>query len=561
MKPTRPHFAVAVPPAAWATLLLLLVWLLPGLFGSEPWKPDGAYSFGLINHVAHTGDWVVPYLAGEPFMEKPPLYYITAALFENGFGRWLPLPDAARLATGLYLVLAFVASFLSARLLFGRRGAWWAPLLLIGTLGFPVRAHQMITDTALFAGVAWGLYGLLLAPSRPWLAGLALGLGSAAAMLSKGLLGPGMLGLCALLLPAFSREHRGWRYVRTLVTACVVGLPLPLLWMFALYRRDPALFDLWFFTNNFGRFFGTNHLGPSADKLFYLRTLPWYAFPALPLAGYGLWRARRAGELARLGAPALLFVLELVVLTMSANARELYAMPLLAPLCVLAVAGIAPGGRLGLAARRTWLLAAVLIGALLLLVACYIATGRPLLLAAPLSRWTAGWPPHWAPGFWAAGIAVLAALLLLWPAAPEERMAALAWRWSWLVTLIWSIAFTLWLPAVDVGMGYQVPLRQLRPLLQQAVRESCVASDALDEPQRALVEYYDDGLVTRRIEIDPAGAAACRYLLVYSRMGWLPEPVKKAGLTPLMQTARPGDRKESLLLYRMPTTVGALYGR
>ncbi|WP_051229338.1 ArnT family glycosyltransferase [Paludibacterium yongneupense] len=551
---------VAESPASLAALLLLLVWLLPGLFGLEPWKPDGAYSFGLINHVAHSGDWVVPYLAGEPFMEKPPLYYITAALFENAFGSWMSLPDAARLATALYLGLAFWATYLSGRLLYGGRGAWWAPLVLIGTLGFPVRAHQMITDTALFAGIAWGLYGLLLAPQKPVAGGVALGLGAAAAMLSKGLLGPGMLGLCALSLPLCSAGYRSRRYLTSLAVACIVGLPLPLLWMIALYRRDHALFDLWFFANNFGRFFGTNHLGPAADKLFYLRTLPWYAFPTLPLACYGVWRARRSGDAWRLAAPLALFAVALVVLTVSANARELYAMPLLAPLCLLAVSGIAPGGYLSLGGRRLWALAAAAIAAGLLLVAVHIATGHPVALAHPLARWTAGWQPHWAIAYWIGGGLALALLLVLWRAAPAERMGGQVWRWCWMITLIWALAFTLWLPAVDIGMGYQVPFGQLRPLLQQAASESCVASDQLDEPQRALIEYYD-GLVTRRIEVNPAAAASCRYLLVYSREGWLPDAVKKAGLSPLLRVARPGDRKESVVLFAVPGTVGALYRR
>jgi len=86
---------VARHPVAF-TCLLCLAWMLPGLVGHDPWKPDEAYSFGLVYHILQTGDWIVPTLAGEPFMEKPPLFYITAALFAKGFGWLLPLHDAAR---------------------------------------------------------------------------------------------------------------------------------------------------------------------------------------------------------------------------------------------------------------------------------------------------------------------------------------------------------------------------------------------------------------------------------------------------------------------------------
>src|SRR5258708_14835973 len=57
-------------------LLLGIAYVVPGLVGHDPWKPNEAYSFGIIYTVWGGGDWVVPILAGEPFMEKPPLFYI-----------------------------------------------------------------------------------------------------------------------------------------------------------------------------------------------------------------------------------------------------------------------------------------------------------------------------------------------------------------------------------------------------------------------------------------------------------------------------------------------------
>jgi len=53
------------------TLLLGIAYVVPGLVGHDPWKPNEAYSFGIIYNVWGGGDWVVPILAGEPFMEKP----------------------------------------------------------------------------------------------------------------------------------------------------------------------------------------------------------------------------------------------------------------------------------------------------------------------------------------------------------------------------------------------------------------------------------------------------------------------------------------------------------
>src|SRR6185369_17226067 len=105
-------------PLNWVCMLAA-AWLLPGLIGHDPWKPDEAYSFGLVYHLIQTGDWVVPTLAGEPFMEKPPLFYITAALFAKAFSWLLPLHDAARLASGFYMTLTFILIGSTARELHG----------------------------------------------------------------------------------------------------------------------------------------------------------------------------------------------------------------------------------------------------------------------------------------------------------------------------------------------------------------------------------------------------------------------------------------------------------
>ncbi len=88
---------------AWPLFLLCVVWVFTGLVGHDPWKPDEAYSFGLIYHYIQSGDWLIPTLAGEAYLDKPPLYYWTAAIFAKLFSPLLPLHDGARLASGFTL--------------------------------------------------------------------------------------------------------------------------------------------------------------------------------------------------------------------------------------------------------------------------------------------------------------------------------------------------------------------------------------------------------------------------------------------------------------------------
>ena len=67
-------------PKAYLAILMVL-YVVPGLVGHDPWKQDETYVFGIIYSMLQSGDWTVPMVAGEPFMEKPPLYYWVALLF------------------------------------------------------------------------------------------------------------------------------------------------------------------------------------------------------------------------------------------------------------------------------------------------------------------------------------------------------------------------------------------------------------------------------------------------------------------------------------------------
>jgi 4-amino-4-deoxy-L-arabinose transferase-like glycosyltransferase len=93
---------------AWI-VVFCVAYILPGLTGHDPWKSDEAYIFGSVYHMVQTGDWVVPYVAGEPFMEKPPLFQAVAATLAKLASPMLPLHHGARLASGLFVTFTLLA--------------------------------------------------------------------------------------------------------------------------------------------------------------------------------------------------------------------------------------------------------------------------------------------------------------------------------------------------------------------------------------------------------------------------------------------------------------------
>ncbi|MFO1205362.1 MAG: glycosyltransferase family 39 protein [Burkholderiales bacterium] len=265
--------------AATLAVVLCTVWTLAGLVGHDPWKPDEAYSFGLVYHMLRSGDWVVPMLAGEPFLEKPPLFYLTAALFAKALSPVLSLPDAARLATGFFIGATLGLVALCARELLGRDRGALAALALIGCLGLPVRAHQLITDVSLLASFALALYGLALCLRRPWLGGALLGTGAGVGFMSKGLLAPSELCIVAIVLPLLAGPWRTRRYLATLAAALVAVTPWVALWPWLLYRRAPDLFHGGCGTEPRPLPRSQRFQDRAQGRMFYLTILPWYAWP------------------------------------------------------------------------------------------------------------------------------------------------------------------------------------------------------------------------------------------------------------------------------------------
>jgi 4-amino-4-deoxy-L-arabinose transferase-like glycosyltransferase len=252
----------------------------------------------------------VPTLAGEPFLEKPPLLFLTAAAAVRVFSPWLQPHDAARLASAFFMLLTVLLLALLEGELHGRKYGTTAAVAFIGCTGLQITAHKLITDVALLTGFAAAFYGLVLARRRFAVGGFWLGMGAGIGFLSKGLLAPGILFILALILPVVSREWKSEHYGKSLLIACIASIPWMTIWPLALYLRSPDLFVEWFWYQNLGRFAGYAHGGRRFSSLSYFTILPWFAMPTLPLGLWTLWGQRSRTNLKR---PEVLFPLTVFV--------------------------------------------------------------------------------------------------------------------------------------------------------------------------------------------------------------------------------------------------------
>jgi 4-amino-4-deoxy-L-arabinose transferase-like glycosyltransferase len=526
--------------------LLCAAWIVPGLIGHDPWKPDEAYTFGVVYEMVRGGSWVVPMLAGEPFLDKPPLFYLTAAATAKVFSFALSLPDAARLATGFWMAATFAFMALAGRELYGIRYGAVSALLLLGCFGFVTRAHLLLTDMALLTGFAMAYYGFAAALKRPLMGGFWIGTGIGVGFLANGPLAPAVLIAIALLLPAVGRDWRSRGYAAALATAAVVAAPWLVIWPLLLYQRGPELFKLWLWDKNLKYYFSPPP-GSRAGTLYYLEILPWYAFPVWLLAVWSLWRARITG-IARpvIVLPLTGFVLTLIALSASSDARELYALPLLLPLSLLAVP--APE-TLRRGAVSAWYWFSAMTFTFFVAVFWFYWSGLELGVPAQLHQHLHRIRPGYAFGFrllpFLLGVAYTLAWLAVLASFRKSPMRPVV-VWGSGITVMWALITILFVGWADNAKSYRSMMVSMQKALP--VRYDCIASRNLSEAPRASLHYFA-GIITHREEV-PSRKRRCELLLVQGQaQGEFPPG---AGWKKIWEGARPGDKDERYWLYHSP---------
>jgi 4-amino-4-deoxy-L-arabinose transferase-like glycosyltransferase len=524
--------------------LLFLAWMLPGLVGRDPWKADEPYTFGIVYHMLQTGEWLVPNVAGVPFLEKPPIYFISATAAARLFSPLFELHDAIRFVNIAWLFLTMLFLALAARELAGSKAAWNAPVLLMGCVILQVTAHKMVTDIALICGLSMGLYGLAASRRSPGWGGFWAGTGAGVGFLAKGLLAPGILGVVALGLPVLFAEWRSRSYGRALVVGAAASLPWVVIWPAMLYAQSREYFLEIFWYQNFGRFVGFARIMKPDTRWYYLINLPWHGLPVLPLAAWALWMRRaewRVSPLFQL--PLLTYAVTLAVLSMSASNRDLYALPTILPLTIIAAAA---GDDLSERARNLMTRSSVVLFGVLGIVlwgALIAHLSGNAALASVLPANTLHYGPRDPRLIAAAAVLTVFWLFVVLRTMREEGPLLLAWTAG--MVLVWGLAMTLWLPWLEASASYRGIFSSLRESLPADHR--CVASFGMGESERAMIEHYA-GIQVR--PIDYGGEASCDLLLVALERRHI-DTSSLPAWTVIWVGQRPQDRpKEHYTLFR-----------
>jgi len=251
-----------------------------GLTGSD--EPRYAQ---VAREMCERGDWVTPYLYGQPWLEKPIGYYWAAMTSYKLFG----VSDlAARLPVALCAALMVFALYGILRRVRPNEaldgGLAVASSALIFGFARGASTDMMLAAPFAIAMLSWFAWSEL--NEKRWLIlGWAM-LG--AATLAKGPVAP---FLATLILLAYCAARREWsKFGRSFnLTAMLVFLAVTLPWYVLVQLRTPQFFDVFILHHNLGRF-ASNEFRHKQPFFFYLPVL---------LAGAAPWTVLLVGALIR----------------------------------------------------------------------------------------------------------------------------------------------------------------------------------------------------------------------------------------------------------------------
>ena len=531
-------------------MLLCAAYVLPGMFGRDPWKSADISAFGYMLSLAQgQSSWWAPALGGLP-PESALLPYWVGAVFIKLLGPILGAPLAARIPFAMLLALVLVLTWYSAyhlarteaaqplplafggeasRADYARAIADGALLGLIASLGLLQLGHETTPELMQLFAVTMYLRALACGPLQSFwsraamLAALPMLVASGAPSVAAGL---GIAGMMASRGADDTGVRRSAGWIALSLFLAVVLATAMQVWA---WRVSSTL--------------------SMAQVGTMLRLLLWFTWPALPLALWTLWRWRRQWMSRHFAVPAGCASTALVACAaMGGSDRALMlALPALAVLAAFAL----PTLQRATAAAIDWFSVFFFSGLAVTFWVVYAAlqTGVPAKPAANVLRLAPGYVSSFSA--LALGLALLGSLAWIWLVRWRTgRSRHALWKSLVLpasgVALCWLLLTTLMLPLLDYARSYRV---QIERIARYVPSDACVVTRGLPRSQLAALQYFGGYSVDATASLE---ATRCNYLLVVEsrnrRRGDWP------GWDWVATERRPTDRDEATAIFRRSAT-------
>ena len=527
-----------------ALLLFCAAYLLPGLFGRDPWRSADVTAFGTMLGMAEgRTPWWAPTLGDLP-PETALLPHVFGALVIKLLGPVMDPALAARLAfaalLALTLALVWYATFHLARteaaqpipFAFGgeadpvdyaRALADGALLAIIATLGLLQLGHETTPELMQLSEVTLLLWGLAAAPYRSIAVRTALLLALPALATSGApsmAVALGLLALAVSLRSSYAEVRSLWPWLLASLVLAVAAASVLGAWQARLAM-------------------------PSAAGV--LRLLLWFPWPVWPLALWTLWCWRRHWLRRHIAVPlATVGVGVASAVAMGGSERALMlALPGMAVMAAFAL----PTLKRSAGAAVDWFSVFFFSLAALTVWVIYLSmqTGVPAKPMANIMRLAPGFVPRFSfVELMAAAAGTLAWLWLVRWRTSRHRHPL--WKSLVLsasgVALAWLLTMTLLLPVLD----YARSPRALVALVDRHVPQgACILAPGMTRANVAALEVFGGHRVVTLP--DRSLPADCRQHMVIAWRGST-APLPPAGWKLEAHLRRPGERSDQMLVYR-----------
>lgn len=331
------------PFPQWIILLVFSLSLgILSILNCELSIHDTARVAGIAREMAFTGNYFIPKLNGQNFLEYPSLGYLPVSLFLSTSGT---LPDfLAILPIALMGTATVLLTFRIGKMLADERAGLIAGFFLATMSGFFTLHRRCLVDPTLLFFTVLSLYGFAAghqARSKRFRFYVIFYLAMAGGFLSKGLIGVAIPAGTALVFLALRKDFAGIRRLYLGWGILLFFIPI-VLWMMGVWWLEGSHLIKEVVRQSVWRF-----LSPSADHsqpvYFYfipvlLNTLPWTPLPLV-----WLWYRRSHHEIKSALRPEILplfaavwFLTVFIGLSLASAKRSLYGAPLYPPFALLA---------------------------------------------------------------------------------------------------------------------------------------------------------------------------------------------------------------------------------
>lgn len=326
----------------WFVAVILVVSFM-GIFDHDLWTADEPRVAEIGREFLEEGSSLaVPRLGGEPFLEKPPLYFWCVALSYKIFGG--PSASAARIPSVFFGLGTLVFTYLLGKRMFGRDSAIWSCMVLALSAEFFYINHKSIVDTALVFFVTGTVYWLYLALTvereKKWSHYTICYIFATGAFFAKGFIGlafPVLLFICWIL---WRRDWQEIKRARLWIGLLIVGTGISL-WFWFLWKEGSWEYISTFLVhNNLQRIVpsaGNGYSGGHIKPFYYYFSIFWKAFApwSLVIPAVFIYAWRKGLQDKERVFLILWFFSGLLMLTLAGTKRTIYLVPLFPPIAIL----------------------------------------------------------------------------------------------------------------------------------------------------------------------------------------------------------------------------------